>query len=107
MSTATYAMRRNQNLSRSQAKLALGPISVGFVTVGIISVLALLYLTQITKTSVYGYKVSELTTQQQKLMMVKQEREVEAARLSALQNIQGSKSVSKLVAEQNVSYAGR
>jgi hypothetical protein len=107
MTTATMAMRRNQNLYRSQAKLSMGPISVGFVTVGIIAVLALLYLTQITKTSVYGYKVSELTTQQARLEAVKQEREVEAARLSALQSIQSSKSVTGLVPEQNVTYAGK
>lgn len=105
MSTATYTMRRNQNLYRAQAKMELGPISIGVVTIAIISVLALLYLTQITKTSVYGYKVSELTTQQNKLVMAKQELEVEAARLSSLQAVQSSKSVTQLVPEQGVVYA--
>jgi hypothetical protein len=107
MSTATYAMRRNQNLYRNQSRIALGPISLGFVTVGIIAVLALLYLTQITKTSVYGYRVSELTAQKDKVMMAKQELEIESARLSAIHNIQSSKAVSQLVPEQNVSYTTR
>ncbi len=76
MSTATMYARRNQNLYRQSASLRLGPISVGFVTVAIITVLALLYLTQVTKTSVYGYKLSELTQQKQQLEQQHQELQV-------------------------------
>ena len=105
MSTATLAMRRNQNLYRNQAKIAFGPIAIGFVTIGIISVLALLYLTQITKTSVYGYQLSDLTSKSEKISAAKQELQVQAARLSAIQSIQSAKTVSQLVPEQNISYA--
>ncbi len=105
MSTASYTMRRNQNLYRAQAKVELGPISVGIVTIGMVSVLALLYLTQITKTTVYGSRLNELTNKHEKVSRAKQELEVEGARLSALKNIQSAKVVSGLVPEQNVSYA--
>jgi hypothetical protein len=97
--------RRNQNLYRQSASLRLGPISVGFVTVAIITVLALLYLTQVTKTSVYGYRVSELNQQKQQLEQQHQELAVESARLQAIQKIQDSGNVKNLVAEKNVTYA--
>jgi hypothetical protein len=105
VSTATISARRNQNIYRSQARLQLGPTSVGFVTVAIITVLALLYLTQITKTSVYGYKLSDLSQKQAKLSLAQQELEVEAARLQAIATIQNAPVVTKMVTEQSVTYA--
>lgn len=105
MSTATVSVRRNQNIYRNQARVHLGPTSVGFLTIAVITILALLYLTQITKTSVYGYKLSDLNQQQSKLSMVQQELQVEAARLQAIATIQSSPNVSKMVSEQNITYA--
>lgn len=105
MSTAAMSARRNQNIYRSQTRLQLGPTSVGFVTVAIITILALLYLTQITKTSVYGYKLSDLNQKKTKLALAQQELEVEAARLQAIQTIQNNPAVGKMVTEQNVTYA--
>lgn len=105
MSTATYAARRNQNLYRQKARLQLGPFSVGFVTIAVIAVLALLYLNQITKTSVYGYKVSELTKERGKVENIKQELEVEAARLQSIQQIQSSPAVSRMVPETKPTFA--
>ena len=99
------SVRRNQNLYRTSTKLQLGPMSVGFVMIALITLLALLYLTQITKTSVYGYKLSDLQQKQQKLSLAKQELQIEAARLQAVQTIQNSPVVSKLVPEGNVTYA--
>ncbi|HSH31696.1 MAG TPA: hypothetical protein VK963_03475 [Candidatus Saccharimonadales bacterium] len=105
MSTAVYAARRNQNLYRRSTKLELGPVSVGFVMIAIISVLALLYLTQITKTSVYGYRLSELTARQAKLTAANQEMQVEAARLRSIQQIKATPAVAHLVPETKVNYA--
>lgn len=105
MSTSAMSVRRNQNIYRTQARMQLGPTSVGFVTVAIITVLALLYLTQITKTSVYGYKLSDLTHKQNQLSLSEQDLEVQAARLQAIQTIQNSPNVGKMVNEQNITYA--
>ncbi len=105
MSTAVASVRRNQNIYRSQAKMRLGPTSVGFVTIAIITILALLYLTQITKTSVYGYKLSDLSQKKAKISLAQQELAVEAARLQAIQTIQNSPTVAKMVPEQNLTYA--
>ena len=105
MSTATMAVRRNQNLTRSQAQMQLGPVSVGFLTVACVVVLALLYLTQITKTSIYGYRLSDLQRKQAQVVAGKQELEVEAARLNSVQRIQNSPAAARLVPESQVTYA--
>lgn len=105
MSSATYAVRRNQNLYRQKSQVHLGPVSVSFLTIATVVVLALLYLTQITKTNVFGYKVSELKTQRDKIMSVKQELEVEAARLQSIKEIQASPAVAKMVPETPAVYA--
>lgn len=104
MTTATYAVRRNQNLYRNKAELQLGPVSAGIVMVAVIAVLALLYLNQITKTSVFGYQVTQLKTQQKEALAAKEELEVEAARLSSIQSIQSSKAVAGLVPTTGASY---
>lgn len=105
MTTATMAMRRNQNLYRSQASLKLGPISSGFVIIAIITVLALLYLNAITKTSVFGYNVTQMQQQKTQAVAAKQELEVEAARLTSIQQIQKSQAVKGMVATNQVTYA--
>ena len=46
--------------------------------------LGLLYLTQVTKTNAYGYKVNDLQLQQDKLKNENAELQVSAARLQAL-----------------------
>ena len=105
MTTATVAIRRNQNLYRQKTSLRLGPVSASLVTVALISVLALLYLNQITKTSIYGYHSTDLSRERDKIAAVKQELEVEAARLQSIQQIQASPVVAQMVPETAVSYA--
>ena len=105
MTTATVAMRRNQNLYRSKAEIRLGPASSGVVIVAIIAVLALLYLNAITKTSVFGYQLSQVQQQTKEAQQSKQELEVEAARLTSIREIQNSKTVRGLVPSTQVTYA--
>jgi anti-sigma-K factor RskA len=99
------AVRRNQNLYRSQAEWRLGPVSAGLVIVAVIAVLALLYLQQITKTSVFGYQLTALKQERSQAVAAKQELEVEAARLTSIQQIQSSQAVNGLVPTSQVSYA--
>lgn len=105
MSTATLAVRRNQNLYRTKSEMKLGPVSATVVVVAAISVLALLYLTQVTKVGVLGYQVSDLQKQRAQAVADKQELEVEAARLTSIQQIQSSGTVKNMVPSSQVSYA--
>jgi hypothetical protein len=70
----------------------------------IVGVLALLYLTQITKTTVYGYQVNNLTDQRQSLLNQNQELAVQAARLQAIARVQNSKVVGSLQPESQASF---
>jgi hypothetical protein len=105
MSTATLTARRNQNLYRQPTTLTLGPTSATFVVIALVSVLALLYLNQITKTNAFSYQLTDLTTQQNKLVADKDQLEVEAGRLQSIAAIQSSSVAAKMVPTGQVSYA--
>lgn len=105
MTTATYAVRRNQNLTRQTTNLHLGPVSATFVVITAVSLLALLYLNQVTKTNVFGYEISSLQQKATDLASSKQDLEVEAARLQSIEEIQKSPAVAQMTPESQVSYA--
>ena len=105
MSTAVLTARRNQNLYRQPAKLQLGPTSATFVVIALISVLALIYLHQITKTGTLGYRLTDLTNKRDQILAEKQEMSVEAARLQAISATRQSAAASGMVPSAQVSYA--
>jgi regulator of replication initiation timing len=53
-------------------------------------ILGLMYLTQITKTTAFGYEVDELKTTRAALIEENEQLEVESARLQALERIRTS-----------------
>ncbi len=86
------SLRRNRNYVKhgSTRTSALGPIAnILFIAV-LISVLGLIYLTQVTKTSSYGYEVNELKSTRIELVKENQSLQVESARLQALETIRTS-----------------
>ena len=105
MSSATLVARRNQNLYRQPVTLVLGPTSATFVVIMLIAVLALLYLNQVTKTNVFGYRVSALSTQLNQIQSTKQDLSVEAARLTSIQATQQSAVAKAMVPTTAVQYA--
>lgn len=82
----------------------VGPVSGRFVTIAAVCLLALLYLTQITKTSVFGTKVNTLKSQKDQLVSQKRDLEIEAARLQSIKKIESSDAVKGLVAEGRATY---
>lgn len=102
MSSAVLTARRNQNLYRQPATVALGPTSATFVVVAVIGVLALLYLHQITKTGSLGFKVSDLTTTRDQALAQKQDLSVEAARLQSIQATKASGVAANMVPTSQV-----
>jgi hypothetical protein len=59
--------------------------------------LGLLYLTQVTKTNAYGYKVNDLQQQQDKLKGENADLQVSAARLQALDRVKNSETAKSMV----------
>jgi hypothetical protein len=105
MATATLTARRNQNLYRQPTNLVLGPTSATFVVIALISVLALLYLNQITKTAVFTYQLTDLQQQREQVLTDERALAVEAGRLQSIQTIQSSSAAQKMVPVGAVSYA--
>ena len=82
---------RNQNTTTFRANdRALGPISNTIILIVLACILGLLYLTQVTKTNAYGYKINALSTQATELRQEHDELEVASARLQALDRVKNS-----------------
>ncbi len=90
--------RRNQNsISMQRESLRLGPVSNAVVLVVLACLLGLVYLTQVTKTNAYSYQIKNLQNQQSGLKEQRDELEVAAARLQALNTIKGSTQAAALI----------
>lgn len=64
----------------------------------------MLYLTQITKQTRYGYEVNALETQKTELINQQESLKVEAARLQALDRVKNSKVAKQLNTPEKVEY---
>lgn len=89
---------KNQNTtSFRNNERTLGPISNTIVLIVLACVLGLLYLTQVTKTNAYGYKIDTLSKQQSSLQHEHDDLEVAAARLQNLERVKNSDVAKNLV----------
>lgn len=90
--------RANQNsVSFQRKERTIGPISNTIILIVLACTLGLLYLTQVTKTNAYGYKINELQTQATQLKQEHDELEVASARLQALERVKNSEVAKSLV----------
>ncbi len=90
MNRRDAAWRRNQNTVAYRVKQGLGPVTNTVMVILLLSVLGLIYLTQLTKTSTYGYAINELESKRQELQSAKADLEVESARQQALERVKQS-----------------
>jgi hypothetical protein len=82
---------RNQNAVTFRGKgRALGPVSNTIILIVLALLLGLLYLTQVTKTNAYGYKINSLQQQQTQLKTENDNLQVASARLQSVSRVQGS-----------------
>jgi len=82
---------RNQNTTNLRAQeRTIGPISNTIMLIVLACLLGLLYLTQVTKTNAYGYRINGLQEQQTALQTEHDELEVDSARLQALERVKNS-----------------
>lgn len=89
---------RNQNaVDFRKTSTKLGPISNTVILIVLVCLLGLLYLTQVTKTAAYGYKVDALTEQQALLKTEHDDLEIASARLQSLDRVQQSTQATAMV----------
>ena len=74
--------RYNSTYSRRGFKM--GPVSLGFITVLIFSLISLFYLAQSNQITTKGYALQELQEEQSKVLSENERLQVEAARLESL-----------------------
>lgn len=89
---------RNQNSTKFVTKEhAIGPVTNTIVLIVLVCLLGLLYLTQVTKTNTYSYKLNDLRQKQASLNDEQSQLEVDAARLQALERVKTSDANKNLV----------
>lgn len=71
-------------------KASIGPVTHTVLVALLITVLGLIYLSQVTKTSTFGYTLQSQTEQMAALTVQRQDLEVENARLQALTKVKDS-----------------
>lgn len=81
---------RNQNTTRFQSAIKLGPVAHTVLVALMIIVLGLIYVTQATRTTGYDYEAQKIDSQIAEFNQQKSELEVENARLTALETIKNS-----------------
>lgn len=93
---------KNQNVISYKSRYrTLGPVSNTIILVLLSCVLGLLYLTQVTKTNSYGYKINDLRTQYSQLKDENHELELASARLQSLDRVKNSEVAKSLVSVAN------
>ena len=68
----------------------IGPISLNFLTISIISLLALFYLIQSQQAATKGYAIRELEKQKEEVVTQNEELQIEAAKLRSVENIKNT-----------------
>lgn len=81
---------RNQNTTRFQSAVKLGPVAHTVLVALMIIVLGLIYVTQATKTTGYDYDAQKIDSQISDLNEQKSDLEIENARLTALETVKNS-----------------
>lgn len=90
--------KRNQNTVAFVPTANLGPVAHTVLVALMIAVLGLIYLTQVTKTSFYGYQLDDRNTEIASLEAQRQDLELESAKLQALERVKES-SVAKALSD--------
>ncbi len=95
---------RNQNTTRFQSAVKLGPVAHTVLVALMIIVLGLIYVTQATKTTGYDYEAQKIDSQIASLNEQKSDLEIENARLTALETVKNSSVAKAMTAPASTQY---
>ena len=85
-------------------RIQSGPVTSTIMLVVLAITLGLLYLNQVTKTSTFNYKISNLENKQSELQTTKDNLEIDAARLQSIAEAKKAAETAKLEQIKTVSY---
>lgn len=102
--SSTLAVNRNRFAPRNQNTTSfktqtrsLGPVSNSIMLIMLACVLGLLYLTQVTKTNAFGYRLNELQERHASALERHDELEIASARLQSMERVKNSEVANNLV----------
>lgn len=98
LSRSQFSGRNQNSVSFRSVERRLGPISNTLILIVLACLLGLMYLTQVTKTNAYGYKINNLQQQQSQLKSQNNDLEVASAQLQSLDRSQNSDVAKNMVA---------
>jgi len=84
------SMRGQNSVSFKVTDKRLGPVSNTIVLIVLACLLGLLYLTQVTKTNAYGYKINALQQQKTQLKQQHEDLSVASARAQSIDHVASS-----------------
>lgn len=100
------SVRRSQTVGTYQlSRTGFGPITNALFLAAVLAVMGLIYLTQITKTSVFGFEVNELKQQKETLEQTNQSLRIESARLQAIERIKQSEVANQLTDVDQLTFS--
>lgn len=106
LASQQHILRRNQNTTKYQpTAIGLGPMSHGLLVAIMVAIVGMIYLTQITKTSSFGYQVETLKNTRAELIEENENLEAESARLQALDRIKNSDIAKGLESANDIRFA--
>lgn len=99
---------RGRNAVRFKSGVrTLGPVSNSIILIVLACLLGLMYLSQVTKTNTYGYKINNLQQQQASLEAQHDDLELASARLQSLDRVKSSPPAKNLVATEPTATVGQ
>lgn len=93
---AAYAKKNQNTAVFKREQRGFGPVSNTIILIILGCTLGLLYLTQVTKTNAFGYRINELREEASTLQSEHDELEVASARLQSLERAKNSEVASSL-----------
>lgn len=97
MGRQRYAQRNQNTTPFKNERRGFGPVSNTIILIILGCILGLLYLTQVTRTNAFGYKINELRSEAATLQTEHDELEVASARLQSLERAKNSPVANNMV----------
>jgi energy-converting hydrogenase Eha subunit H len=96
---------RNQNLTALTQKTKVGPIFSTIAVIGIVAILSLIYLFQITKTSTYSFELENIERQRAELISEREDLRNENARMQSAQRVNSAGVAASMTTPASIEYA--
>lgn len=96
---------RNQNLTAFRSERRLGPVANTVMIILLTAFLGLLYLTQLTKTSAFGYEMNTIDEKKTQLAAERDDLKIENARLQSIARVESSSVAAAMTTPTDIQQA--